>query len=92
MGRLRNPEVPASVWDKPDALDKLEVTRDTKRKKGSRLTFDCFNAVTNGERVTCKHAHVFRPKSSRDSSMPVLAILRGVTAGACRSCPDFEGD
>ena len=73
-----------TIWDKADMLDSMEAIRD-KRRKG-HLTFDCFKAHFNDDRVFCIVGH----KLAGNGSMFLLSVLKGVTATQCKGCPDKD--
>lgn len=75
------------IWEDKEALDKLENQRNIRRFNSGRLTFDCLSAVVKGDRVSCSRGK--RLGSSRDGSLSLIQVLRGITSGTCRNCEDF---
>ena len=67
----------------------LEEQRSQMRARIGRITFDCFNLKEKGDRAICsKKHHLGRAKNG---TLALLAVLQGVTSGACKDCTDFEG-
>jgi hypothetical protein len=79
-----------NIWGNQRVLVKLEKERDLKREFKAPLTFDCFNAKCQGDRVQCAAGH--RLPISADGTMSLVAVLRGRTAKFCYTCKDFNGD
>ncbi len=71
-------------------LDLLEKMRDRKRPTAGRLSFDCFNALSCGDRVGCKKFK--RLGQANDASIALITVLRGRTSKSCKGCADFEGE
>ena len=68
-----------SVWDDQEFLDKVEKSRNLRRFKNGRITFDCLNLKVRGERASCPHTTVL-----------LFPVLRGVLYTACKNCQDFK--
>lgn len=79
--------ISVDIWDNPTVLDELERMRAVKRKSG-RLTFDCLNTVVKGDRVLCSKSKLLG--RSRDGSLSLLMVLRGITSGTCKGCWDYS--
>lgn len=78
-----------NIWGNPERLKSLEELRLNKKGIG-RLTFDCFNLKSIGERAYCSKRK--RIGQAADGSMSLIAVLRGKTSGVCRNCKDFTTD
>lgn len=79
-----------NIWDRPDVLDSLETKREKRRSLNPSLTFDSFNAHAREDRVVCvKGYHL---GSSKDGSLYLASVLKGIASAKCKSCPDFNGD
>lgn len=76
-----------SIWEDKEALDKLEKQRVLKRFSSGRLTFDCLNLRCRGDRASCSLGK--RLGQSKDGSLALIRVLRGITSGVCRNCEDF---
>lgn len=76
-----------NIWDDAETLAKLEKERDLRRSDGKRLTFDCLNLKCKGDRAYCSKG--MRLGQSKDGSMFLVTVLKGITSGACKSCFDF---
>jgi len=69
-------------------MDRLGVEREFRRRHG-RITFDCFELKSSGKgRVYCSKGRLLG--RAKDGSMDELSILRGITSGACKDCPDYN--
>jgi len=75
-----------NIWDDKEELDKLEEQRTLKRLT-DRLTFDCLNTVSKGDRVYCSKGR--RLGQSRAGSLALITVLRGISSGSCRDCENF---
>jgi len=76
------------IFINQDELDRLEALREAKRKTG-RLTYDCYNLKTRiGGRVYCSKGRMLG--RARDGSLGELSVLRGMTSGTCKGCPDYN--
>lgn len=73
-----------SLFEEPKAT-KLEELREIARAK-RRLTYDCFNALSDAERVVCKKGHVLRGTQG----VPLAFVMRGMSSGTCQNCPDYD--
>lgn len=78
----------AKIWGEEEVYAK---EREVHRKRHGRITYDCFNAQVNGDRVTCKHGKILHPHSP-DGSITLEAVLRGRTPKVCNDCRWFESD
>ena len=76
----------ATIWDNPELLKKLENQRALRRLSGG-LTFDCMRLKCKDNRAFCSEGR--RLGQSRDGSMALISVLRGITSGMCRDCRDF---
>lgn len=76
-----------SVWDNQEFLKIQEERRAAKRFNSGRLTFDCFHLKYRGDRAHCSLAK--RLGTSRDGSLSLANVLRGITSGTCRGCKNF---
>ena len=77
-----------TIWDRVAVLGRLEEERDKKRVKSGRLTYDCFNLHHLGTRAHC--AEGMRIGQALDGSMELIAVLRGITSGVCKTCELFN--
>ena len=76
-------------WNNTHLLDKLEEDRRKRRGSSGELTFDCFKAIAGkDERVYCKNGHCL--SAAKDGMMPLVSVLRGMTASECRTCADKD--
>ena len=78
-----------NVWEDTEQLAKLEEQRALRRLSG-RLTFDCLYLKCKGDRVYCDKGRLLG--QSRDGSLALISVLRGITSGSCRGCEDFTTD
>jgi catalase len=63
---------------------RLQDERNKKRTRQKQITYDCLKAkVTEAHRVVCQHT---------DRGLPLLAVLRGMSMGACHSCLLYQDD
>lgn len=76
-----------SIWDSPNTLAMLEEQRDERRRKAGRISFDCLNLKVRGDRVICAKGKLLG--SSRDGSIALITVMRGVLLGSCRECSEF---
>ena len=60
--------------------------RDTHHK--GRLTYDCFRATTDGERVYCAEGHLLG--LGKDGTVRLAQVLRGTKMGSCQKCSEFR--
>jgi len=65
-------------------LDKLRQEARAKR----HITYDCFFAVVQGNKVVCKLGYPMG--RSKDKSMSLRAVLRGRSSKMCRDCADYN--
>jgi len=79
-----------SVWNDKEALRKLEAERDIKRLNSGRLTFDCLHLKWKDDRAYCELGKILG--QSKDRTVGLVAVLRGITCGVCRNCKDFIGE
>ena len=82
-------KVPGNVWDDVGFLDRCEKRRQRHKKRIGRLTYDCEYAHIFDMRVRCMKNKTL-DKLSTDGSMYLLAVLRGRTSFACRSCKYYS--
>ena len=76
-----------SYYQEPTAT-KLEELRAKARSKW-RITYDCYNAGLQDNRVVCSKGHSFLSLGS----LSLLSVLRGRTSIICRGgCLDYDGD
>jgi hypothetical protein len=85
--------IDSNIFKKPMAAE-LTNKRIQARKK-RRLTYDCMGAIVKGAVVVCKEGHHFmslgRGKGGgKGEGLPLLAVLRGRSSGACQRCRDFN--
>lgn len=78
----------AKIWEKEEFYEK---ERAKHRKENGRITYDCFNAQTTGDRVTCKKGKILHSESP-DGSIKLLSVLRGRTSSVCKQCRWFDPD
>ena len=74
------------VYEEPVASELEQKRLEASRKK--RITFSCFNGKVRGDRVFC--AKGYRLGGNKSATMPLLSVLRGMSSGACKSCPDYD--
>ena len=78
------------IWSSPE----LEMERELARKKSGRISFDCFNLKASpyfkGKRVYCAKGHLLG--RAKDGTLDLATVLRGILAGACKDCKDYDGD
>jgi hypothetical protein len=81
-----------NIWDDTKALDRMEAQRDIARAQGKRLSYDCFNLKCRGDtdRVYCSRGKLLG--QSKDGTLLLVSVLRGMTSGACKDCKDFDGE
>ncbi len=78
-----------SIWDNTEMLIRLEELRDSRRRAGHRLSFDCFNLKSKERgRVYCSKGK--RLCQAKDGSLSLLLVLKGITPKVCKNCKDFE--
>ena len=77
------------IWNNPTVLDELERMRTVKGRTG-KLTFDCLNSIVRGDRVSCSKGKLLG--RSRDGSLALITVLRGITSGTCKGCGDYSSD
>lgn len=77
------------IWSNLTTLETLEFDRQERRKIRKHLTWDCFNAHADGDRVRCIKNHRLR---LGNETMSLASVLRGITPSTCWGCPDFEGE
>lgn len=75
-----------TLFQDPKASE-LEQLREKARINSHLITYDCYNAIVDGERVKCKKGYLLA-----GGTMPLLTVLRGRTASVCHTCKDFDGD
>lgn len=77
------------VWNSIE----LELMRDEARKKLGRISFDCYNLKLSpcfkGKRVYCAKGHPLG--RAKDGTLDLMFVLRGMLAGACKECGDYDG-
>ena len=79
-------------WFKRGQADKLTILR-IKARRRRRLTYDCMNAVVQGNTVVCKRGHTFKVMGKRKiPGLPVIGVLSGMSSCLCRNCEDFDGE
>jgi hypothetical protein len=66
-------------------MDAQELTRNALRQI-KVLTFDCFNAVTDGKKVRCKCGRTLGPRGA----IGLDRVLKGVSSPNCRDCDLYE--
>ena len=77
----------SDIWSNTELLDRLERERNLKRIDDRRLTFDCMNLKCKGDRAYCSRGK--RLGQSKDGSLYLISVLKGITSGTCRSCEYF---
>ena len=79
-------------WFKRDQANELTRVRITARRR-RRLTYDCMNAVVQGNTVVCKGGHTFKVMGKRkEPGLPVIGVLGGMSSCLCRKCEDYDGE
>jgi hypothetical protein len=73
-------------WYLEPTATQLEQRRERLRVYKS-LTYDCFNAITDGIGVTCKCGH---PLKGQHAATLLREVLKGVTSPICRNCTDRD--
>ncbi len=75
--------VAPAAFEAPGAV-RLEDARNKKRLRQKQITYDCLKAQVSAEhRVSCIHAQ---------RSLPLLAVLRGMSMGDCHKCVEYVDD
>jgi hypothetical protein len=71
-------------WKNLELLDLAETQRSLLRKKGHRLSFDCFNMKMNrdGKRCRCSFGHTH--------NQDVLFVLLGKCCISCKDCSQYD--
>lgn len=78
-----------SPFQEPMATE-LTTKRIQARQK-RRITYDCMNAIVEGNSVVCKKGHEFKAFGRRSNKgMPLLSVLRGMTSSTCAKCGDND--
>lgn len=77
------------IWDDVSRLDLFEQKRDEHRKRIGRLSFDCFNLHSKGDRAFCKLQHPI--SDTKEGDMHLWAVLKGTTSSVCKGCKEFNG-
>lgn len=77
----------ANFYFEEPMASQLEAMREKARARHYRITYDCFSAVVNKDKVTCKKGHRLER-----GSMGLLSVLRGRTSKVCQTCPYYDGD
>lgn len=68
--------------------DRAEARADKKGPNTARLTYDCFHATTNGDRVRCAEGHLLG--LGKDGMVRLAQVLRGTKMGACQRCKEYS--
>jgi len=81
----------SDMWFKRPKVNELTILRREARRR--RLTYDCMNAVVQGNTVVCKRGHPFKVMGKRKSpGLPVIGVLGGMSSCECRKCEDYDGE
>ena len=71
----------------------LTEARMLARSRRPRLTYDCMNAIVQGDVVQCKLDHKIRSIGKRAGGGLLLpSVLKGISSSACAKCPDYDGE
>jgi len=66
------------------AQELANLRREARCKR--RLTYDCMNAIVQGNTVICRNGHQFKG----NKGMGLLAVLRGRSSSQCQKCTDYD--
>ena len=78
-----------NLFRSPQA-ERFDMDRAEARESKGRLTYDCFCATTDGERVACSEGHLMGLGIT--GTVRLAQVLRGTKIGACQKCPEYNGD
>ena len=81
---FQSPQAEKFEQDRAEARKAYHFTSHSK----GRLTYDCFRATMDGERVRCSEGNLLG--SNEDGTVRLAQVLRGTKMGACQSCPDWS--
>ena len=70
-----------------DRAEARKAYHFTSHSKG-RLTYDCFRATTDGERVRCSEGNLLG--SNKDGTVRLAQVLRGMKVGSCQKCESYR--
>lgn len=80
-----------NLFQEPTATQLAEMRIHARQKR--RLTYDCMNAIVQGDGVVCKKEHEFKPISNRrNKGIALLTVLRGTSSSTCQKCRDYDGE
>jgi hypothetical protein len=67
-------------------LAKLRIKAREKR----RITYDCLNAIVEGDKVKCRKGNVIGRAQNGTASL--LSVLSGRSAKVCQECKEYDAD
>jgi hypothetical protein len=78
------------LMDNRDLLGKLDDIREAQKLAGilGRQTHDCFTLKARGDRAVCEKGHLLG--TANDGALALISVLRGIKAGACQNCEDWN--
>ena len=77
-----------ALFDEPEASEFAKLRIEARNKR--RVTYDCLNAIVDGERVKCNIGrHIGR---AADGSMSLVSVLSGRSSSVCQDCKDYCAD
>lgn len=79
------------IFQEPGASKLAQMRIQSRSRRHKRITYDCMNAIVQGDIVICKKGHVFKRIGGKKApGLSVLSVLKGISSSVCKSCQDCD--